>query len=54
MGFLDLFIQQPQTPAIPSVLPEATRQQILRGQLPILRPNNLFLKDGLLVRKVKI
>ena len=46
MGFLDLFNPQPQTPTVPGVLPDAARQQILRGQLPILEPNNLFLKDG--------
>lgn len=46
MGFFDLFNQQPQTPTVPSVLPEAARQQILRGQLPTLEPNNLFLKNG--------
>ncbi len=46
MGFLDLFNQQPQTPTVPSVLPEAARQQILHGQLPILEPSNLFLKNG--------
>lgn len=46
MGFLDLFNFQPTTPTVPSVLPEAARQQILRGQLPKLEPSNLFLKQG--------
>ena len=46
MGFLDLFNPQPTTPTVPSVLPEAAKQQILRGQLPTLDPNNLFLKNG--------
>lgn len=46
MGFLDFFNHQSQIPTVPSVLPEAARQQILRGQLPILEPNNLFLKNG--------
>lgn len=46
MGFLDLFNSQPTTLTVPSVLPEAARQQILRGQLPTLEPNNLFLKNG--------
>ena len=46
MGFLDLFNPQPTTPTVPSVLPEAARQQILHGQLPTLEPNNLFLKNG--------
>ena len=42
MGILDIFNSQPTTPTVPSVLPEAARQQILRGQLPILQLNNLF------------
>ena len=46
MGFLDLFYPQPTTPTVPSVLPDVAKQQILRGQLPILAPNNLFLKNG--------
>lgn len=46
MGFLDPFNFQPTTPTVPSVLPEAARQQILRGQLPTLEPSNLFLKQG--------
>lgn len=46
MGFLDLFHSQQTTPTVPSVLPEVARQQILRGQLPVLQPNNLFLKNG--------
>lgn len=46
MGFLDLFNPQSATPAVPSILPEAARQQLLRGQLPALDPNSLFLKNG--------
>lgn len=46
MGFFDFFNPQPTTPTVPSVLPDAARQQILRGQLPTLAPNNLFLKNG--------
>lgn len=45
MGFLDLFNSQSPTPRIHSVLPAIAKQQILRGQLPILQPNNLFLKQ---------
>ena len=51
MGILDIFNSQPTTPTVPSVLPEAARQQILRGQLPILQLNNLFLKNGELSTK---
>lgn len=46
MGFLELFNPQPTTPTVPSVLPDVAKQQILRGQLPTLEPNNLFLKNG--------
>ena len=45
MGF-PLLNFLPTTPTVPSVLPEAARQQILRGQLPTLEPSNLFLKQG--------
>lgn len=46
MGFLDIFRPQPTTPTVPSILPDAARQQLYCGQLPILQPNNLFLKSG--------
>ena len=46
MGFFDFLNPQPTTPTVPSVLPDVARQQILRGQLPTLAPNNLFLKKG--------
>ena len=46
MGFLDLFNSQPSTPIVPGALPDAAKQQILRGQLPTLEPSNLFLKQG--------
>lgn len=46
MSFFDLFNSQQSTPIVPSVLPDAARQQILMGQLPILQPSNLFLKNG--------
>lgn len=46
MGILDIFNPQPTTPTVPSVLPDVAKQQILRGQLPMLQPNNLFLKKG--------
>ena len=46
MGLFDFLNQQTTTPTVPSILPDAARKQILRGQLPILEPNNLFLKNG--------
>ena len=45
MGFLDLFTTK-TTPIVPSVLPDSAKQKILCGQLPVLQPNNLFLKNG--------
>ncbi|MCD8099056.1 MAG: hypothetical protein LUE06_00545 [Oscillospiraceae bacterium] len=46
MGFLDIFNTQPSTPTVPSVLPDIAKQQILRGRLPTLQPNNLLLRNG--------
>ena len=46
MGLREFFSPQPVVPTVPSVLPEAARQQILRSQLPKLEPYNLFLKSG--------
>lgn len=46
MGFLDIFKSQPTTPTVPSILPDIAKQQIRNGQLPILQPNNLFLKGN--------
>lgn len=45
MGFLDLF-RQPQTPIVQSILPDVAKQEILRGRLPILNTNKIFLKNG--------
>ena len=46
MGFLDLFNPQPTTPTVPSILTDSAKRQIISGQLPILKPNNIFLKSG--------
>ena len=45
MGFLDIFKQQ-RTPIVTSILPDAAKQEILRGRLPILNTNTVFLKSG--------
>lgn len=45
MGFLDLF-RQPKTPVVQTILPDAACQEIMRGRLPILRTNKIFLKSG--------
>ena len=46
MGLLDLFKPQPKMPMIQSILPAAAVQEILRGRLPILNTNKIFLKSG--------
>ena len=46
MGFLDLFRPQPQTPIVSTILPDIAKQEILRGRLPILNTNKIFLKNG--------
>lgn len=46
MGFWDLFKPQPQTPIVTSILPDIAKQEILRGRLPILNTNKVFLKRG--------
>lgn len=46
MGFWDLFSPQRNAPAVQTILPDAARQEILRGRLPVLRTSKLFLKSG--------
>ena len=46
MGFLDLFNPQPKTPIVTTILPDIAKQEILRGRLPILKTNKIFLKNG--------
>lgn len=46
MGLFDRLKAPPQTPAIQSILPDIARQEILRGRLPILNTNKIFLKPG--------
>lgn len=45
MGFLDIF-QSPKTPMVTTILPDAARQEILNGRLPILRTDKIFLKSN--------
>ena len=44
MGFLDLF--KPKVPTVQSIFPDAAVQEIMRGRLPILNTNKIFLKGG--------
>jgi hypothetical protein len=46
MGFLDLFRRKPTIPVLASILPDAAKQEIMRGRLPILNTNKIFLKPG--------
>jgi len=46
MGFWDLFKPQSRTPIIVPILPDAAKQEIMRGRLPILNTNKIFLKRG--------
>ena len=43
MGFLDLF-RKPKTPTVGTILPDAAKQEIRAGRLPILRSSKVFLK----------
>lgn len=45
MGFLDLFRQNPTTPIVQSILPDVAKQEIMRGRLPVLNTNKIFLKS---------
>lgn len=45
MGFFDLF-RQPKTPMVTSILPDIAKKEIMRGRLPILNTNKIFLKNG--------
>lgn len=47
MGFLDIFSPQPTTTRVyDSILPEAAKQEIMSGRLPILNTDKIFLKAG--------
>lgn len=46
MGVFDLFKPKPSVPNIISILPDAAKQEIVRGRLPILNTNKIFLKPG--------
>jgi hypothetical protein len=46
MGFLDLFRGRSATPAVGSILPDIAQQEIMRGRLPVLNTNKIFLQAG--------
>ena len=47
MGFFDtLFGSRNRIPTVTTILPDAAKQEIIAGRLPILRTDKLFLKHG--------
>lgn len=47
MGLFEvLFGKQNQIPTVTTILPDAARQEIIAGRLPILKTDKLFLKRG--------
>lgn len=47
MGFFDtLFGSRNRIPTVTTILPDAAKQEIIAGRLPILRTDKLFLKRG--------
>ena len=46
MGLFDIFNPQPTTPFVSSILPDAAKQEIMLGRLPILNTDKIFLKAG--------
>lgn len=46
MGFLDAILGRNQPPQIISILPQAAKDEIRAGRLPILNTDSLFLKRG--------
>ena len=46
MGLFDLFKPQPSAPTIVGILPDAAKQEILSGRLPILNTSKVFLRSG--------
>ena len=46
MSLFDLFQQKRATPQVSTILPDIARQEILRGRLPILNTNKIFLRAG--------
>lgn len=46
MGFLDIFFNRNQIPTVTTILPDAAKNEIWAGRLPILNTDNIFLKSG--------
>ena len=46
MGFLDALFNKNQIPTVTTILPDAAKNEIWAGRLPILNTDNIFLKTG--------
>lgn len=46
MGLFDLFKPQPSAPTVTGILPDAAKQEIIHGRLPILKTDTIFLTAG--------
>ena len=47
MGLLDILLgQQNNTPTVTTILPDAAKQEIMAGRLPILNPDTIFPRKG--------
>ena len=46
MGFLDALFNKNQIPTVTTILPDAAKNEIWAGRLPILNTDNIFLKRG--------
>lgn len=46
MGLLDALLGKTKIPTVTSILPQAAKQEIQAGRLPILNTDKLFLKKG--------
>lgn len=46
MGLLDAFFRKNRIPEVTTILPDAAKNEIWAGRLPILNTDNIFLKSG--------
>ena len=47
MGLIDILTgQSNKTPTVTTILPDAARQEIMAGRLPILNPDSIFPRKG--------
>ena len=44
MGLMDVFKPQQVVPTVSSILPDIAKQEIMKGNLPVLRTDKIFLQ----------